>query len=157
MAAHSLPDNQTRTISLDKVVRTASANGTWIDTGRDAHERMFELDVGLWVDGVHTFSFEHSVDASTAVALTRAQLDDPAGLLTASGTIVIDAADEDNLIIQLGILGTHRYVRPVQTVTGSPSTGLISGVSVVESELRAAGGVGQPMSATGYQRIQPVI
>ncbi len=152
----SIPDNLDFAISLDKVARTdGTVNGTTVDTGRDHFQRMAKLDAGLYVDGVHTFTFEDSPDDSVFTALAAEKLDDPAGLL-AGAAIVIDDVAEDNVIIEIGLLTTERYVRAKQVTTGS-TTGLIAGVTIASGAKRHAGLKGQPMSAVGKERTQPVI
>lgn len=152
----SLADGLQFAVTLDKVARTdGTVNGTAIRTGRDGYARMALLDIGTWTDGTHTFTFEQSADNSTWTALTAQQLDDPAGLLSGA-TIVIDAADEDDVLIEIGLLATEDYTRVVQ-VTASSTTGLVAGAKIATGNLRHGGGVGQPMSASGFKRISPSI
>lgn len=152
----SLPDNETLNQSLAPAARTVTATGATVDSGRDGYAREAVIDAGAWTDGVHTFTFEDSPDDSNWTALVAAELDDPAGLLSGA-TIVIDAADEDDVLIHIGLLSAERYTRIVQTISGGPGTGLVSGAYVVTGNLRPAGGAGQPMSVTGTQRTQPSI
>ena len=153
----SLPDNDRFDQSLDKIARTATASGAAADTGREFFVREAIIDVGTWTDGDHTFTFEERPTTAAAwVALTADQLDDPAGALTAAA-LVIDDGTEDDTIIQIGLLATERFTRVVQTVAGGPATGLVSGANIHSSDARHAGGLGDPMSAAGASRTQPVI
>ena len=152
----SLPDNEILQQSLPPAARTVTATGATIDTGRDGYARMAVLDLGLFVDGVHTFTFEDSPDDTVFTPLPVIELDDQEGKLTGN-TVVVDAVEDDNTLVKIGLLSVERFVRIVQTITGGPATGLVSGASIVTGNLRAAGGVGQPISVAGIKRIQPSI
>ena len=153
-------NNETLNQTLAPAARTVTATGTTVDTGRDGYARAANFVLGLWTDGVNTFTFEDSPDDSAWTAMVAAKLDFPVGLVAgveSGASIIIDAAAEDNVSFSVGLLSTQRYVRVVQTVSGGPGTGLVSGVDIVTGNLRAAGNAGQPMTSAGYQRTQPSI
>jgi len=157
--SQSLPDNLDFATSLDKIARTVTANGTSVDTGQDHFARMSQLDLGAWTDGTHKFTWQESPNGTDWTTLTAAQLDDIGGVLDSvdlNSVNVVDATGDDT-IIEMGLLVTERFVRVVQTVTGGPATGLVSGVIITSGLKRYAGGDGQPMSPTGFQRTQPTI
>ncbi len=157
--AFSLPDNLDFATSLDKIARTVTANGASIDTGQEHFARMSQLDLGAWTDGTHKFTWQESPNGTDWTTLTAAQLDDIGGALD-SGDLnsvnVVDATGDDT-IIEIGLLVTERFVRGVQTITGGPATGLVSGVIITSGMKRYAGGAGQPMSSTGFERAVPTI
>ena len=147
--------------TLAPAARTATANGSSVRSGREGYPRAAHFHLGLYTDGTHTFTFEDSPDGSSWTALTASQLAFPSGLATGvevGASIVIDNVAEDNTSFKVGLLSEEDYTRVVHTVAGGPSTGLVSGVDIETGPpLRAAGGAGQPMSASGYQRTQPSI
>lgn len=96
--------------SLAPAVRTATANGTGVDTANFG-SCMIVWNVGTITDGTHTPSIQESDDNSTFTAVAAADL---------SGT---PAALTSNTNQEIGYTGRKRYVRAVITVTGSPSTG----------------------------------
>lgn len=154
--SRSIVENQTVTRSLAPAARTATANGTAVQTGADAYARAAVLDIGLWTDGSHVFKFQSSTDGSTWTNMTVADIGDPnsaldSGLATTDVAIItVDGATDDDVIHQLDLLTISEYVRAVCTVSGGPSTGLVSGVTIVTGHPRRfAGSTGQPMSAAG--------
>ena len=126
--------------TLPPIIRTATATGATIDR-KDEKRAAFELVVGLWVDGVHTVTFEESADGSAwstiAAAKTRMPDDAPAGVVVGA-TIVIDAAAEDNVNYLVGYTGQLRYLRAKITSSGT-TTGALIGINVVSSDLRYSG------------------
>lgn len=80
------------------------------------------VHVGAITDGTHTLSVEESDSASSGFATVAAgQLSGTPGALSASS------------VVEVGYLGTKRYIRPVITVTGSPATGGFYAATVVKS------------------------
>jgi hypothetical protein len=108
--------------SLAPAARTASANGTGVDL-RGYEGALVLVDAGAYTDGAHAFTLEESDDDSTYTDVAAADI------LGSEPTI--DDAAEDNMVYTFGYRGGKRYVRVVQTVTGSPSTGLIAGAAVL--------------------------
>ncbi|MBU1701451.1 MAG: hypothetical protein KJ970_13215 [Candidatus Eisenbacteria bacterium] len=108
--------------SLAPALLAASANGTGVDI-RGFDSALVVFHIGNWTDGTHTFSIEESDDDSTYTAVNSAYLQGTAP------TVTSDANDDQ--IYKVGYVGDKRYIRAVQTITGSPSTGLVSGVTVL--------------------------
>lgn len=96
--------------SLAPATRTTTANGTGIDlAGYDRAAVVFT--VGTITDGTHTVKVQESDDNSTFTDVAAANLSGSVGALSS------------NTNLELGYLGTKRYIRAVTTITGSPSTG----------------------------------
>ena|SRR5579859_938191 len=107
---------------LAPAARTATANSTGID--RTAFEGSADalvavLDVGAWTDGTHTFKLQDSPDNSTWTDVATTYLQ---GSFTA-----ISGTGQQNKAQKVGYLGTQRYVRAVDTVSGA-TTGAIYGL-----------------------------
>jgi len=119
---YGIPGFDDAASSLHPAARTASADGATVDlTGYDAAE--FAILAGAWTDGTHTVSFEESEDDSTWTAVASTDLQGTAP--------VIDGATDDDQTYNVGYRGLKRYVRGKVTVTDSPSTGAIIGITVL--------------------------
>lgn len=155
----SIPDSQDFEVSLDKIARTATADGAAIDTGRDHFQRMFLFDFGAWTDGVHKWTIEsRQLSTDSWVALVAEELDDPDGKLDSvdlNSINIVDATDDDTLV-ELGVLHTDRFVRASLAVSGA-SSGAIGGAKAISAGKRYAGMKGQPMDPDGIERTLPVI
>lgn len=79
------------------------------------------LSVGAWTDGTHTFVMQDSPDNSTWTAVAAVYLQGSFTPITSAG--------QQNAEQKVGYLGLQRYVRVVDTVTGSPATGAVYGFS----------------------------
>ena len=115
--------------TLAPAVRTATASGTGVDL-MGYEGALVLVHMGDWTDGSHAFEIQESdddgdTDAYSAVA--------DADLVGASATPEPTVSDEtgDDRIVAIAYIGGARYIRVVQTVTGSPSTGLAGGALVV--------------------------
>jgi hypothetical protein len=154
----SILDNQAFEVSLDKIARTVSADGTAIDTGTDHFQRMLLFDFGAWTDGTHKWTIQsRQLSTDSWVALTAEELDDPEGALDTvdlNSINVIDATKDDSLF-ELGALTPDRFIRAVVTVSGGPSTGQVAGATAISAGKRYAGGQGQPMDQAGIARNLP--
>lgn len=150
---HSLVDNQELAQSLAPAARTATANGTAVQSGADAYARAAILDVGLWTDGTHKFTFDRSTDGSTWTEMVAAELGDPAAALdtTDLNSVNITSAATDNVIHQIDLLTTDEYVRVTVTVSGSPSTGLVASGKIQTGHPLRFAGDNNPMGASGYR------
>lgn len=117
-------------VSLAHSARTASANGTAVDL-QGYQGAVVAFNAQAWTDGSHAMSIEHS-DASGSgfAAVDSSLLDGTPPTVTAAGAQLA--------ITRVGYLGNKRYVRAVQTVTGSPSTGAIIGAQVIRTQPRKA-------------------
>lgn len=91
------------------------------------------IDVGTWTDGTHTFSIQDSDDDSSYTATAAADL---------VGTLpVVNGTTKHRQIYEIGYVpkaAEHRYLQVVNTVTASPSTGLVYGVVAVRGRPRTA-------------------
>lgn len=129
--------------TLKPAARTATATGTTV-TMKDGDKCDIIFDLGTWTDGVHTFSVESAPSTAAGAAGTFApvpvaDLYDRTGILNGSGHLVVDAAPEDDAIITISYVGGDDWIRVVQTITGSPATGMVAGVVIAVHLLRAVG------------------
>ena len=108
--------------SAAPAARTATYNGAAIDL-QSYDSVTIALVVGAWTDGTHTPKLQESDDASiwTDVA---------AGDLVNAFSPISSSAGQ-NAVQRVGYVGYKRYVRPVLSVSGSPSTGLLSSVTAI--------------------------
>lgn len=92
-------------------IKTTTSTGTGVDLSGFAAATVV-VPVGAITDGTHTLSIEESDASGSGYATVAAgQLSGTPGALVASTPV------------EIGYLGTKRYIRAVVTVTGSPSTG----------------------------------
>lgn len=153
----STPDNQEVDVLLDKIARTATATSAWFQTGRDHFKRSTIVQLGAHTDGTHILTFEVSNDGSAVLkVLDATELDDEDGALT-TNTITVTDGSRDDTLIEIGILHFAEFFRVVDTVSGGPATGLVSGVELISSGKRDAGGAGSPTTTPDLFRNDPVI
>jgi hypothetical protein len=144
-----------RAFSLKPAARNASATGAAVDNAGvyAGIRRAFVLILGLWTDGTHTFKLQESEDNSTWSDIAVTDLEaDPSGIPTIDGTtgyVVVDGLTKDEQIVVVNYLGGKRYLRAVQTVA-SATTGLVAGVSVETTGLRADGGPNPMKSSAAF-------
>ncbi len=127
--------DEIQTLAADATVNGASFDRA--NTLNAAHELVVLVDVGLWVDGTHSFHLEESVDDSvwTNVAAADVIVGDPlsglandgAATVTA-GVLVIEAITTDNTQYLFGYMGDERYVR-LSIDSTATTTGLADVVS----------------------------
>lgn len=78
---------------------------------------------GAYTDGTHTFSLQDSPDNSTYTAVAAANV---------IGTIpVVSDNTQQNTIKTVAYIGGQRYLQVVNTVSGSPVTGMLYGIAAV--------------------------
>lgn len=100
------------------------ATGTAVDLrGFDA--AVITVAFGVYTDGSHTPSLQHSVDGVTYTAVSGSDLN--------GGFVVVSGAGGANSVQSVGYIGAQRYVRVLMTVTGATS-GAASGASVIAGE-----------------------
>lgn len=109
--------------SLAPLLRTATANGTGVDT-RGFDSAMAVIKTGAGTDGVFAFTVQDSDDDGSSdayAAVAAAQRDGTLPTVDADST----PATGVNTITKIGLKGVKRYVRVVATQTASPgpSTG----------------------------------
>jgi len=124
MTSRDLKSNVDASQSLAPAERTASANGTGIDT-RNHDSAMVVFNIGLYTDGGWTPAVEESDDNSIFTAVAAADLE---GAFTA-----INDASADNTTQRVGYKGNKRFIRAVLTEAGAspaPSTGLVAGATI---------------------------
>lgn len=123
MALRDLKNNVAVSKSILPQLMATSVTGSTIDMqGFDS--LVVEIVAGAWTDGTHTFSVLESDDDSTYSAVADADLD---------GTEpVVDGATDDDQVYLLGYKGTKRYVKVLNTVTGSPGTGLLAAANGIK-------------------------
>jgi len=155
----SIQDNQQVDTLLDKIARTATATSAWLRTGHTHFERALNLNLGAWTDGVHTYTAEVSNDGSAVLkVLDETELVSSVDTdVSVDGEVIVSDATRDDSILHLDVLHYAEYFRIVQTVTGGPGTGLVSGAEAISAGPRHAGGQGQPASILGMTRNNPSI
>ena len=117
---------QLRAPSLIASTYTSTAIDT---TGSKARDLLIVISAGTVTDGTHTWEIQEcdtSDGEYTAVADAHLSGTEPA---------VITTNDERRFII--AYRGFKRYIKVVNTVTGSPSTGGVFGVLLVWARLQA--------------------
>lgn len=129
--------------TLKPAARTATATGTTVSM-KDGDKCDVLFDLGTWTDGVHTFEIQVAPSqadgtAGTFAAAPVADLYDRDGILDGSGHLVVDAAPEDDKIVAISYIGGADWIRVVDTVTGSPVTGMVAGVMIAMHLLRTVG------------------
>lgn len=113
---------------------TTTTNGAWVSI-LEGEEVIFMIEAGAWTDGTHTFSAEEATSAAGAGSQAVA-----AGNLIGTFPVVDGATDDDQVyLVGYKPRGDYSHVRIINTVTGSPSTGLVAGAHVELSKLRYAG------------------
>lgn len=101
-----------------KTTTTFPASGG-LDLGTAIQNKIC-IDVGAYTDGTHTFSLQDSPDGTTFTNVDSSLI---------AGTMpVVSASAGQNQVYQFGYLGTQRYIQVIDTVTGSPATGMVVGV-----------------------------
>ncbi|MFC9085354.1 hypothetical protein [Nocardiopsis dassonvillei] len=107
--------------AIPLAAHTATATGTTID--RSGYEGVLVVAVvGDVTDGDHALALEHSDDGQEWEAAPTTTMQGELGTL--------DSTSEAG-VVEVGYLGTARYVRVVSTVTGSPATGGVYGALVL--------------------------
>lgn len=132
--------NHTSRQTIPPAAQTAAANGSTVD--RVAEKRAgFEVNVGLYTDGVHTIGFEESDDGSSWADIRTGKLrmpdDAPAGVVVGQ-TFVIDNVAEDNTNYLATYTGEKRFLRATNAISGE-TVGCVFGVSVIGGDLRYTG------------------
>ncbi len=106
------------------------------------------VNCGTWTDGTHTFKVQESAtttsgDFADAAAgdLTRIETANSAGGLpitvaAAANPFLAVSSAATALNTRVGYLGAKRYIRVLDTVTGSPGTGAAYSVHIVLGEAR---------------------
>ena len=114
---------------LSPIAVTATNTPTGIDL-QGFNSAQIHVNAGLWTDATHTFNLQDSADNSTFADVAANQM--------IGSEPVIDSAADDNAVFVLNYIGNKRYIRLVNTVTGSPSSGMIYGITVLKSNPRSA-------------------
>lgn len=112
----SAPAARTTTVTSSKFDREAQ------DTLAAPYEALeILLETGAWTDGTFTPKLQESSDDSTYTDVAAAN---QLGTFTA-----ISSSAGQNSIQRVAYVGTKRYVKCVVTVTGSPATGMVMGIT----------------------------
>lgn len=124
MGARDLISHVLVAISLLPAARTASADGSTVDTqGYDS--AFFEIIVGARTNGAFVFGGEESDDNVNWTAIAASDL------TTTFPTV--DGSDDASQIYRVGYKGSKRYLRAIVDEGSSPApgTGAVFGVNVV--------------------------
>ncbi|MBI1274200.1 MAG: hypothetical protein GC131_08995 [Alphaproteobacteria bacterium] len=120
MATRDLANNVDVAQSLVPAARSATGTGSAIDL-RGYGSAMVVVSFGVWTDGTHTPSLEHSVDGTSFSAVGTADI---------SGTFsAVSGTGGSNTVQRVGYIGERRYVRALMTVT-SGTSGALSSVNI---------------------------
>ena len=85
-----------------------------------AIKNKFVIDVGAYTDGTHTFTIQDSPDGTNWTNVDSSLI---------VGTLpTISSSAGQSQVYQIGYLGAQPYVQIIDTVSGSPSTGMVVGV-----------------------------
>lgn len=97
--------------SIDPSIPTSTQTGVGIDL-QGFSGAMLAFIIGTLTDGVHTLTMEESdVLGSGYTTVAAAEME---------GTLGVAVSDTNQ---RVGYKGTKRYIRAINTITGSPSTG----------------------------------
>ena len=97
--------------SIDPSIPTSTQTGVGIDL-QGFGAAMLLFIIGTLTDGVHTLTMEESdVLGSGYTTVAAADMD---------GTLGVAVSDTNQ---RVGYKGTKRYIRAINTITGSPATG----------------------------------
>lgn len=108
--------------SIPAQLAAATKTGATIDRfGYNALSVVFEF--GAWTDGTFTPKLTESDDDSTYTDVAAGDL--IASPISAQAIAAMSSGSNDDKVESVGYKGTKRYIRPVITVTGSPSTGAL--------------------------------
>lgn len=108
--------------SIKPIIPTTTQTGAAADlSGVDT--ATVEFNFGAYTDGTHTFTLEESSDNSTFTTVA-------AGDMLGTPPTVSDNTQQ-NSIKTVGYIGTKRYLRVKNTVTGSPATGAAQAATVI--------------------------
>lgn len=118
MALTEARSDQRVVTSLGPAARTATANGTGVDTA-NAGQVTFHFIVGTITDGTHAPKLQESDDNS---AFTDVAAADQVGTLA-------NLASNTNQ--KVGYIGGKRYVRAVSTVSGATTGGVYAAIAVL--------------------------
>ncbi|MGD2159185.1 MAG: hypothetical protein PVG32_20075 [Anaerolineales bacterium] len=108
--------------SLAPAARTSSENGAGVSM-QGYNGALVIIHAGNWTDGTHAFEVQESDDDVTYTAVADADLQGSEPTVSDDNT--------DDQIYKIGYVGDEDYIRVVQTVTGTPATGLVSGVAIL--------------------------
>lgn len=113
----------TPAVSLSAKARTSTANGTAVDLA-GYEGALVILDIGLFSDpgSSNAFKIQHSGPGAWA---------DVGSAYYSNAFTAVASSGGDNVCQAAHYIGERRYIRVVQTITGSPSTGLVSGAVVL--------------------------
>lgn len=106
----AIKDIFTSVVSIAPLIRTTSVNGSGVDLA-NVLENVIFVQCGALTDGTHTPKIQESADNSSFTDVAAADLVGSLSALTANTTQ------------KVSYIGSKRYIRAVNTVTGSPSTG----------------------------------
>jgi hypothetical protein len=113
--------------SLYPAARTTTASGTGVDLS-GYESATVVVQAGAWTDGQMAHAIYESDDDDTYTAADAA---DVVGTLA-----TVSGAGSDEQVSVVGYVGDKRYIKVVQTITGSPSTGLVSSAVVIRGHAR---------------------
>lgn len=130
MATKDLSQVVKSNISLAPAARAASANGSSVDMS-GYESALILIALGSWTDGIHAYEVQESDDDAAWTAVAAADL-------VGTEPTVSDATDDDSTV-EIGYIGSKRYVRVVVTCSGSPlATGTVSSAVIVQGHARHA-------------------
>lgn len=119
-------ENFDAAVSLTTAARTSTTNGTGIDL-QGYQAACAVINAQAWTDGTHAFKLQDSPDNSTYTDVATALVDGSNPSVTAAGAQLTT--------YKLGYLGNQRYLRVVQTCSGT-TTGAIIGAQVLRFQPR---------------------
>ena len=103
------------------VIRTTTPTTTGVDLA-GFNAAVCVIHVGAVTDGTHTPVLHESSDNSNWTAVAAADM---------VGSLAVLAANTNQ---RVGYIGRQRYIKPIITVTGSPSTGAYYSAGVIRGQ-----------------------
>lgn len=121
--AHDIKPMQVVPPAAIKTTQAAS-NTNSVDT--QGYESVtFVIETGAYTDGTFTFALYESSDNTTFTAVAAGDI------IGGANPAAISSNASQNSAIWVGYKGGQRYVALAETVTGSPATGMIYGVTAL--------------------------
>lgn len=121
MSMKAIKDIYLVTKSLGPAAYTSTQTGTAIDLA-DINENEVALVPGTWTDGTFAPKLTESADNTTYNDVTAADQ---------VGTFANVTGTASATVQRVSYIGSKRYIKPVITVTGSPTTGMVFGVQAI--------------------------
>lgn len=112
--------------TLAIATRTASADGTAVDRAEDGslfQSAVVVVHTGAITDGTHTIEVQDSDASGSGFAAVADEF--------LQGTEPAIGSSDDNVLYEIGYLGSKRYIRAIVTAAGTTSGGTYGAVVIL--------------------------